>query len=213
MGEHERCVLQFFSLRFLILLQRRPIPAWLLAENRVHEHQEEYYSGSSRVDDQTIYESEHEQNDTKGTSSSHKIGDSILNLYEVRSEPYLGGMGSAVKVHHTTWNVDLAMKQPQADFSGNAKKEIFTRECEAWINLGLHPNIVACYYVRNVEGVPSIFSEWMDNGSLKDLIQTKQLYQGSEKEIIVRIIDISGPPASRRTKRYFPYPVSYGTVQ
>ena len=148
------------------------------------------YSGYTVENNQTKYENDHVQDDHAGISSTYRIGDSILNLYEVLSEPYIGGMGSVIKVHHSTWNIDLAMKQPKVNFSLDAKKEIFFKECEAWINLGLHPNIVTCYYVRNVEGIPSIFSEWMDNGSLKDLIQSKQLYQGTEKDVISHIIDI-----------------------
>lgn len=59
------------------------------------------------------------------------------------------------------------------------------------INLGLHPNIVSCYYVREIGGVPTIFSEWMDNGSLKDRIKDGSLYEGTEKEVQRLILDIA----------------------
>ena len=92
----------------------------------------------------------------------------ILDTYKVTSDAISGGMGSVWRVHHNSWNTDLAMKRPQPRFfaeGGYAKKAQFVSECENWINLGLHPNIVSCYYVREIGGVPTIFSEWMNGGT------------------------------------------------
>ena len=121
-------------------------------------------------------------------------GEPILDTYEVLSDPIHGGMGSVWRVHHKNWNVDLAMKRPQPRYfaEGDAsRKEEFIRECEYWIDLGLHPHIVSCYYVREIGGVPTIFSEWMDGGSLKDRIRDGALYAGSESEVQQRILDIA----------------------
>ena len=109
-------------------------------------------------------------------------GDPILEIYRVESDAIHGGMGSVWRVHHESWNTDLAMKRPQPRFfaeGSERRKEEFVAECEHWINLGLHPNIVSCYYVREIGGVPTIFSEWMDGGSLKDAIQSGRLYRGT----------------------------------
>ena len=119
-------------------------------------------------------------------------GSLLLNTYRIDSDPIHGGMGSVWRVHHTNWNADLAMKRPQAKlFQSEKQKEAFIHECESWINLGLHPNIVSCYYVREIDGVPTIFSEWMENGSLKNRIQDGSLYAGSEKEQQERLLDIA----------------------
>ena len=126
----------------------------------------------------------------KTEGSTYSVGDTIEDLYQVKSEPISGGMGSVICVHHSSWNVDLAMKQPHLQTLDDARRELFVHECEAWINLGLHRNIVACYYVRVIDGVPSIFSEWMDGGSLKDRIDSRQLYKGNNEEILVRIVDV-----------------------
>ena len=118
----------------------------------------------------------------------------ILGTYMVRSEAISGGMGSVWKVRHESWDVDLAMKRPQPRFfaeGSEQRKEEFVRECENWIDLGLHPNIVSCYYVREIGGVPTIFSEWMDGGSLRDRIRDGSLYEGSEQEVQERILDIA----------------------
>lgn len=121
-------------------------------------------------------------------------GDEFLDTYTVTSDAIKGGMGSVWQVHHRGWNIDLAMKRPLPRFfseGSERRKENFIRECESWINLGLHPNIVSCYYVREIGGIPSIFSEWMDNGSLGDRIRDGSLYEGAEEEIRDRLLDIA----------------------
>ncbi len=121
-------------------------------------------------------------------------GDLILGAYRVISDPILGGMGSVWRVRHQEWKADLAMKRPQPRFfaeGGDRKKEQFVHECEYWINLGLHPNIVSCYYVREIGGVPTIFSEWMENGDLASRIRDGMLYGGSEGEVQKRLLDIA----------------------
>lgn len=121
-------------------------------------------------------------------------GDVILETYRVEDDAVHGGMGSVWRVHHRSWGMDLAMKRPQPQFfaeGSDRRKAEFIAECENWINLGLHPNIVSCYYVRDIGGVPTIFSEWMNGGSLKDAIRSRTLYTGSEKEVKARILDIA----------------------
>ena len=119
-------------------------------------------------------------------------GDMVLDTYRVQSEAIRGGMGAVWRVTHTGWNMDLAMKRPKAEaFQTPHQKDNFTAECRHWINLGLHPNIVSCYYVREVEKVPTIFSEWMENGSLESHIKNGTLYKGTEKEVQERLLDIA----------------------
>ena len=128
------------------------------------------------------------------TNEQIRRGDEILETYRVEDDAIHGGMGSVWRVRHQSWNTDLAMKRPQPRFfseGSERRKEAFIAECEHWINLGLHPNIVSCYYVREIGGVPTIFSEWMDGGSLKDAIQSGRLYGGAEEEVQARILDIA----------------------
>ena len=130
------------------------------------------------------------------TISNEQIikNDTVLDTYIVESDAIKGGMGSVWKVHHKGWNTDLAMKRPQPRFfaeGSEERKKNFVRECESWINLGLHPNIVSCYYVRDISGVPTIFSEWMENGSLKNRIDDGSLYEGTNEEVQERLLDIA----------------------
>ena len=137
-------------------------------------------------------------------------GNVFLETYTVVSDAIHGGMGSVWKVHHEGWGTDLAMKRPQPRYftegSADRKKE-FISECEHWISLGIHPNIVSCYYVREIGGVPTIFAEWMDGGSLKDAIQSGALYEGTEERIQARILDIAVQAA-----RGLKYSHAYGLI-
>ena len=128
--------------------------------------------------------------------SNEKIrkGDLLIETYRVEENAIHGGMGSVWRVFHTGWNTDLAMKRPQPRFfaeGSERRKEEFIAECEHWIDLGLHSNIVSCYYVRDIGGVPTIFSEWMDGGSLKDAIESGRLYAGPEDTVRARLLDIA----------------------
>lgn len=139
-------------------------------------------------DDATVLDGEATSNDESCAPIIEK-GASLLDTYRIESDAIEGGMGAVWRVHHTGWNVDLAIKRPKASlFQSEKQKENFVHECEAWINLGLHPHIVSCYYVRDIAGVPSIFSEWMDGGSLKNAIEEGRLYEGDASE---RILDIA----------------------
>ena len=119
-------------------------------------------------------------------------GDLLLGTYRVESDAVRGGMGAVWRVHHTGWDVDLAMKRPRPEvFQTEGQKQRFTDECQFWMNLGLHPNIVSCYYVREIEGIPTIFSEWMDKGSLESHIKDGTLYDGTKAEVQKRLLDIA----------------------
>ncbi|MEO5358015.1 MAG: protein kinase [Nitrospirae bacterium YQR-1] len=112
----------------------------------------------------------------KGSGCSWNVGDVILDLYEVSGLLGEGGMGKVYKVKHKGWNVDLAVKCPKsAELAKAGGAESFEREAETWVNLGLHPHIVSCYYVREVEGVPMVFAEYVDGGSLNDWIHDGKL--------------------------------------
>jgi WD40 repeat protein len=120
------------------------------------------------------------------------IGDVSLDLYEVKGIHKGGGMGLVYRVSHRGWNIDLAVKSPRADyFQTEEQKENFVRECETWINMGLHPHIVSCYYVRTLGGIPRVFAEYVEGGSLSDWIKERKLYEGGHKKALERILDIA----------------------
>ncbi|MDR1297800.1 MAG: protein kinase, partial [Deltaproteobacteria bacterium] len=134
-----------------------------------------------------------EEKPAAGTSGDYRPGDLVLGIYRVESQAIeSGGMGRVWRVRHTGWNSDLAMKRPRAEFFTSEKhKADFTRECEEWIRLGLHANIVSCYYVREVDGVPSIFSEWMNGGSLAEAIESGSLREGEPGPVRKKLLDVA----------------------
>jgi WD40 repeat protein/serine/threonine protein kinase len=130
-------------------------------------------------------------------------GDVLFDLYEVRpvveglgdaaeeKSCHRGGFGQVYKVYHRGWNLELAMKAPLPGvFENEAQVEDFTRECETWVELGLHPHIVTCYYVRNLSGQPLVFAEYVAGGSLKEWIDSGLLYEGGLGAALKRILDI-----------------------
>ena len=121
-----------------------------------------------------------------------KPGDVILGLYEVRGLLGEGGMGKVYRVHHRSWGVDLAVKSPRVEiFARPGGMEAFAREAETWVGLGLHSHTVSCFFVRNLGGIPRIFVEYMDAGSLADWIRAGRLYEGGPEAAIERILDIA----------------------
>jgi WD40 repeat protein/serine/threonine protein kinase len=103
-------------------------------------------------------------------------GDVVLDLYRVTSVLGQGGMGRVYRVRHLEWDIDLAAKMPLPEaLDALGGPDVFEREAETWVNLGLHPHIVSCYYVRRVQGLPGVFAEFVDGGSLHDLIRGRRL--------------------------------------
>ncbi|MCE5189601.1 MAG: protein kinase [Eubacteriales bacterium] len=119
-------------------------------------------------------------------------GSTLLGTYRILEGPIGGAMGRVFRVRHLEWDLDLAMKQPGEKALGIAAyRTCFTHECEAWINLGLHENIVSCYYVREIGGVPSVFAEWMEGGSLRQALDDGKLRRENGTESLLSILDIA----------------------
>jgi len=95
-------------------------------------------------------------------------GDVIDGLYRVWGKDESGGMGIVYFVEHLGWRKNLAVKTIRPEFLRDEKiTKAFIREAETWINLGLYPNAVNCFYVRQMGGLLRIFTEYVDGGSLK----------------------------------------------
>ncbi len=105
-------------------------------------------------------------------------------------------MGLVYRVRHLSWHMDLAVKMPRpALVATDAGRNGFEREAGAWVGLGLHPNVVACQYVRRVEATPCVFAEWVAGGSLAELVRDGRLYAadgpGSCDDSLARILDLA----------------------
>lgn len=124
-----------------------------------------------------------------------RVGDVILDTYEVKEVFRGGAMGLVYRVFHRNWNVDLIVKTPRKEYyDTETHKQNFIREAETWIDLGLHPHIVSCYYVREIDSIPRVFAEFVEGGALKDWIGENgegRLYEGGKKKALERILDIA----------------------
>lgn len=98
-------------------------------------------------------------------------GDLLLNTYRVDRILGQGAFGTVYQVRHLEWGVDMAVKTPNPEALDTHGAEIFTSEARTWSELGLHPHIVSCYYVRTLGGAPRAFAEYVDGGSLQELIE------------------------------------------
>jgi serine/threonine protein kinase/WD40 repeat protein len=120
------------------------------------------------------------------------VGTIVEDTYEVLGVLGQGGMGRVYRVRHLGWNVDLALKAPRPDLAADAELlRIFVQEAETWVGLGAHPHIVQCHYVRNLRGLPYVFAERVEGGSLAGAIEQRTLYAGTESEVLARVIDIA----------------------
>jgi WD40 repeat protein/serine/threonine protein kinase len=125
-----------------------------------------------------------------------QVGDTILDLYEVKQVFTGGAMGLVYRVHHRNWSTELVVKTPRRmKFDDRSKEERFYEnfrtEAETWVNLGLHPHTVSCYYVRNLGGLPRVFAEFVEGGSLEEWIRDRRLYEGGREKALERILGIS----------------------
>ncbi|GAB2588403.1 hypothetical protein Aab01nite_43180 [Paractinoplanes abujensis] len=109
-------------------------------------------------------------------------GQVVLGQYEVVGEPKAGGMGVVNRVRHLEWEVDLAVKTPLA----SASFARFEAEAGTWVGLGLHPHTVNCVYVRTIDGVPRVFAEWVDGGSLAEAIRAGRLDRAAQLDIAIQ---------------------------
>ncbi len=110
----------------------------------------------------------------KRSQHEWKVGELIDNLYEVLDIKQ-GGMGSVYIVRHLRWNASIAVKTLLDRLRESEEDQaLFLKEAETWIDIGFHPNIAACYYVRNIEGSPRIFIEYVDGGSLSQWIYRRR---------------------------------------
>ncbi|WP_158847766.1 serine/threonine-protein kinase [Saccharothrix deserti] len=98
-----------------------------------------------------------------------RSGEVVAGLYRVEGVLGTGGMGQVHLVRHLGWNRDLAVKSPRPELWGGA--EAFFDEARVWVDLAPHPHVCACHYVRVLGGVPLIFTEFAENGSVADALR------------------------------------------
>lgn len=100
-------------------------------------------------------------------------GELIDGILEVGPILGKGGMGVVYEVFHREWNRKLAMKIPLHLGGGNFDMRRWIREAHTWIDLGLHPRVVSCWFVRQWRDVPALFLDLYSGGSLKEKLESR----------------------------------------
>ncbi|MHB2020373.1 MAG: serine/threonine-protein kinase, partial [Candidatus Xenobia bacterium] len=119
------------------------------------------------------------------------VDDVIEGLYHVTAVLGKGGMGKVYKVHHREWKLDMAVKSPHPEILDSPVARLVFDEANTWINIGLHPHICCCYYVRSLGRIPRLFSEFLDGGDLANWIYPATLYRDGPAAALYRILDIA----------------------
>ncbi|WP_033296244.1 WD40 repeat domain-containing serine/threonine protein kinase [Amycolatopsis jejuensis] len=110
----------------------------------------------------------------EGGGIGWEIGRTVLGTYRIEHELGAGGMGVVHRVRHLGWGMDLAVKSPlpRMWLSGLGA---FVEEAEVWVGLPPHPNLCTCHYVRVLDGVPRIFAEYVEGGTVAEAIRAGQV--------------------------------------
>jgi serine/threonine protein kinase len=121
-----------------------------------------------------------------------KPGDIIDGRLQIMELIGKGGMGVVWRVHHREWNKELAVKMPLPALVGSpTARDRFLREAETWIDLGVHPHIVQCWFVMDISGLPSLFLDFLTGGSLKQWIDGGHIKPGQWQRILEIAIQVS----------------------
>ncbi|MEV5580164.1 protein kinase [Streptomyces parvus] len=76
-------------------------------------------------------------------------------------------------------------------FTSAADRERFVTEAEAWVSLGLHPNVWRLL-PRPHGGRPSrVFAQYVTGGSLQERLHDRRLYRGGRVGRLTRIMDVA----------------------
>jgi len=114
-----------------------------------------------------------------GARTGWGIGELVDGRYEIMSTIGQGGMGVVHKVRHRDWGIDMAVKTPRKGLvNDSVLRERFIREARAWVDLGMHPNIVQCWFVREVDGQLRVFMDFVGGGSLGAWIKEGRIASG-----------------------------------
>jgi tetratricopeptide (TPR) repeat protein len=103
------------------------------------------------------------------------IGSVIDDIYRVMNV-IKGGMGIVYIVEDTSQSTKYALKSFQEQFLWDPEIiGMFVREAEVWVRLGVHRNIVQAEQVKNLEGKPYIFLEYIEGTDLEEMLEAGPL--------------------------------------
>ena len=125
-------------------------------------------------------------------SKNWQVGDVFLDLYQVLEIIGDSTVATLYKVRHLGWNTELLVQVPQPKIVQQiGGPENFEAQVKVWVDLGMHPHLVTCYYVRSLERTCLVFTEFVLGWTLHDAIKQGHLYQEPSAQNLQRILDIA----------------------
>ena len=118
--------------------------------------------------------------------------DIIDGKYQILGLLGEGGVGPVYRARHLGWTVDLAVRsvRPQL-IATDATREAFVQKVGKWVDLGLHPHLAQCFYVRELDGLVCIFVEYVSGGTLQQWLSSGNLEPDDWESILSLMIQIS----------------------
>lgn len=115
--------------------------------------------------------------------------EAFAQRFQVAGARLRGGMGEVVPVIDTTNGRKYAVKSVHPRRATRESLHRLLGECSLWMSVSGHPNIVACHFLKWIDGQPRIFADWADQGSLHDAIATGKLYRSARdaQSVVLRI--------------------------
>jgi tetratricopeptide (TPR) repeat protein/tRNA A-37 threonylcarbamoyl transferase component Bud32 len=103
-----------------------------------------------------------------------------------------GGQGVVFKVRHLEWNRDFALKIPlPQSIETHVARERYLTEAQTWIRMGVHPNIVRCWFVKEVASLPGLFLDLVTGGTLEDRIESGQFQAGDWGSVLKTVLELT----------------------
>jgi len=116
-------------------------------------------------------------------------GSRLLDDYDVERDLGAGGFGHVVLVRNRRSGQPYALKRIRP--RDHATQRRFRVEAQRWVELGGHPHVARCCFVKTVDDAPAIFSEYVEGGSLADWIADRRLYGGTGGAPLKRVLRIA----------------------
>ena len=122
-------------------------------------------------------------------SAAPEIGPPLISGYEILGVLGRGGVGVVYKAVHLRLNRAVALKMLLAGaFATRAERQRFSRESEVVANLR-HPNIVQVYDVGDLDGRPYFTMEFVEGGSLAEMIAGTPWPARQAAELVATLAD------------------------
>lgn len=121
-------------------------------------------------------------------SSGWTPGKLVARHYVVVSRLGHGGMAEVYLLRDSRTGDFVAAKRPIGPFvQTKALREQFISEANAWTRLSAHPNIVSAFDAREVDYFPCILMEYVDGGTLLDIIRISPGGAGNEDSLRIAL--------------------------